>query len=57
MKGVRGCRLCFRRVPLYLASDIRLALTRPDDVPAQLLAERLGNLKHLVVERDWWTTP
>jgi hypothetical protein len=45
---------CEVRQATYLASDILLALTHPDDVPADMLAQRLSRLQQVIVERRWW---
>lgn len=45
---------CEVRHATYLASDVLLALTHPDDVPARLLTQRLRQLEQVIVERYWW---
>lgn len=45
---------CEVRHATYLASDIRLALASPSNVPARMLAHRLNGLQQLIVERQWW---
>jgi hypothetical protein len=47
---------CEVRHAAYLASDICLALTYPDDVPADLLTARLTRLKQVIDDRYWWQT-
>ncbi|MEU4623255.1 phosphotransferase [Actinoplanes sp. NPDC023801] len=44
---------CEVRHATYLASDILLALTTPDDVPAGLLTDRLTGLEELIRDRPW----
>ena len=46
-----GCEL---RHATYLAADILLALSHPDDVPAGMLDHRLRGLNDIVAERCWW---
>ncbi|ROP28224.1 phosphotransferase family enzyme [Couchioplanes caeruleus] len=48
-----GCEI---RSAAYLASDLHLALTRPDNVPAEMLTDRLSELEQIIVERSWWKT-
>ena len=44
---------CEVRDAAYLASDLRVALERPD-LPARMAADRLRGLEELIVGRYWW---
>ncbi|MBQ1075144.1 phosphotransferase [Micromonospora sp. C31] len=46
-------RECEVREASYLASDLRIALQRPD-TPVQTVVENVRDLEELVVERPWW---